>query len=98
MGVETSIKMARKAMQFNLRFRDFGLEVGFCPISQFRSSRRLKYIEALCEEGNSVLFHYAAEVLLTARNSINSRVRKTDAAAKYVAVAAKMVPPSATAF
>jgi hypothetical protein len=33
MSVEASIKTARKARQFNLKFRDFGFEVGFCPIS-----------------------------------------------------------------
>jgi hypothetical protein len=34
-GVETSVRMARQARQFNSRFWDFGFEVGFCPISQF---------------------------------------------------------------
>src|ERR1041385_8811263 len=32
---DVSIETARTARQFNFGFRDLGLEVGFCPISQF---------------------------------------------------------------
>lgn len=55
--------MARKASQFNLKFRDFGFEMGLCPISKFSSrigTRLFTYVDAKTENGCLIVSLFVA--------------------------------------